>query len=294
MNFLGVCRDSHRVYQGRTSSGSPINPHPVLLPVSFVGDIESSDTSSITEVPGFSSHVFKEDYFDPITQIRRGSIFRTFGNQPQTWQVQDPYRADLKKVRRSRGTAQEVDLITYQSDPLNDLRNIDTYPEVILGAEPFSSIWKILSIESSVSRLPLITLKAYRFFGAVPTLLDNNIPEECIQSLHAALEKVANSSHRLGPTDVVDRCRDALSIVFGTLVSDRNIDLSASVNKYVKQKNKSQDNLISWSGKMVARLHSRGKPNEVHKNKLRELSEEDAQLALRCLWLVLVELHWAH
>ena len=70
-------------------------------------------------------------------------------------------------------------------------------------------------------------------------------------------------------------------------------DLGEAIKAYVRLQPKNQDNLISWSDRIVARLHSRGKPNEQHKMGLNESTEEDAQLALRCLWLVLVEIGWA-
>jgi hypothetical protein len=107
------------------------------------------------------------------------------------------------------------------------------------------------------------------------------------------LEKVENSSNRLGPTDVVDRCRDALSVVFGHLGGDRKKDLANAIKAYENKNGKREEDLVSWSGRIVARLHSRGKPNEQHNKGLRDLTEEDAQLTLRCLWLVLIELNWA-
>ncbi|MGS2718283.1 hypothetical protein ACVBE9_08940 [Eionea flava] len=295
MNFLGICRDSGLIYQGTPSHATPLSPMPLLLPITFVHKSDDYDcmAGGSDEVLHYPNCVFKEDYFDPITQIRRGSIFKQFGNQPDKWRVQDSLRTDLKQVSWAGGVAQEVNVIAYQRDPLNNLRNSIIFPELLLGKTPFYSIWKILSIESSAFDVPVITLKSHRSFGVVPELLESNVPSEIVRSLSDALEKVVNSSHRLGPVDVVDRCRDALSIVFGCLVDNLTIDLGKAVQQYVNQQEKKNENLSSWSGRVVARLHSRGKPNEQKKQNKRALSEEDAQLALRCLWLVLVEQGWA-
>jgi hypothetical protein len=53
------------------------------------------------------------------------------------------------------------------------------------------------------------------------------------------------------------------------------------------------EDIRSWCGRIVARLHSRGKPNEQACKGLRALSDDDADLAVDCLKTVLVEFGWA-
>jgi len=289
MNYIGVSNSSGELYEGNPSSGFPLSSSSVLLPVRF-----TNEGANITEtLGGYPKHIFKEDFFDPITKIRRGRIFSAEGNQPQDWYVHHPARQDLKEVNCRDGVAQRVGLLTYQKDPLNSLRGIRKFPELIIGREPFTSIWKILSIETSYSGVPLLTLKSFGSFGDVPELIPTAIPENAYKRIASAIEKVENSINRLGPTDVVDRCRDALSIVFGYLINAPEKALAKSINGYVSKFNSNNDNLISWAGKIVARLHSRGKPCEQEKQSVSEISEEDAHLALRCLWLVTVEVGWA-
>lgn len=289
MNFIGVCSSNGDLYEGSPGSGLPFSSSVALLPVRFTSD--GSDTKET--LGGYPQSIFKEDFFDPITKIRRGRIFNAESTQPRNWYVHHPARQDLRKVDCRYGTAQQIELITYQKDPLNNLRHSNVYPDLIIGKEPFVSIWKIISIETSFSGTPVLTLKSYRSFGAIPDLIPNAIPETARSKLIAALDKVENSSNRLGPTDVVDRCRDALSIVFAHLIDEPDKDLSKSINSYVVKFNSSKDNLVSWAGKIVARLHSRGKPNEQVKQGVDDLGEEDAQIALKCLWLIFVEIGWA-
>jgi hypothetical protein len=290
MNDLGISKRNGCIYEGEWGNGIPVLGNPLILPVSFVStDCKLSGTDAL----GLPNHIFREDFFDPITKVRRGRIYRAGGNQPVEWRVQDSRRSDLKLENWSDGTAQKVELISYQHDSLTYLREISTYPEVILGKEPFISIWKIISIESSISDTPVLTLKSYRSFGSIPKLLPNVVPSDILQKLVSALDKVENSSNRLGPLDIIDRCRDVLSIIFGQLCGELSKDLGKAIEAYVKTLDKNRDNLMSWAGRIVARLHSRGKPNEQHKIGLNESTEEEAQLALRCLWLVLVELGWA-
>lgn len=296
MNDLGISKRNGCIYEGEWGNGIPVLNNPFLLPIEFVSGDGATNIdvgSSLFDASGLPAHIFREDSFDPITKVRRGRVYRAGGNQPIVWRVQDPRRLDLKSEQWSGGSAQKIELISYQHDSLTYLRELSTYPEVVLGKEPFISIWKIISIESSVSGTPVLTLKSYRSFGTVPNLILSEVSNDISIPLINALDKVENSSNRLGPIDIIDRCRDALSIVFGQLCGERQKDLGVAIKAYVQTLPKNQDNLISWSGRIVARLHSRGKPNEQHKNGHNDVTEEDAQLALRCLWLVLVELGWA-
>ena len=72
----------------------------------------------------------------------------------------------------------------------------------------------------------MLTLKSHHSLGDLPELITANVPEQAQIALTEAVDKVAASVNRLSATEVVDRCRDAVSIVFGTLIDDRGEDLS--------------------------------------------------------------------
>jgi hypothetical protein len=294
MSFLGICQNTQKIYEGNYSHGYPVTYNTLLAPVAFVGmDGEVASEYSRKTQGDFPEWIFREDYFDPITKIRRGRVYQAHGHQPYTWHVQDNGRNDLPTESWSGGTAQKTDVVFYQRSGLTQLRNATQYPSVIIGKDPFITIWRIIDIEYSITDTPMLTLKSFRSFGAIPRMIENNIAPDIKMALLTALEKVENSSNRLGPTDVVDRCRDSLSIVFGYLGGDRGKDLGKAIEAFEKRNGNRQESLVSWSGRIVNRLHPRGKPNEQHNKGLRDLTEEDAQLALRCLWLVLVEQGWA-
>ncbi len=288
MDSIGLSKHSNIVYQGDTSHGRRLET-PNLMPYYFVGyglDVESQQK----EFASKPSKIFVEDYFDPITRIKRG---RFFDNPYEfDWYLQDNSRKDLPLAACRDGAAQTERLITYQRSPLNELRNASTYPDVVLGKEPFITIWKIVSIENSAFDVPIVTLKSHRSLGELPHLVSGKVPKDVHSSLINALEKLESSVNRLGPTDVVDRCRDVLSIVFGSLCDDRTKDLGKAISSYVNSEFKGQDNMIAWSARIVNRLHPRGKPNEQYKQGFREPSEQDAQLAVKSVWLVLIELGW--
>ncbi|BDY05971.1 hypothetical protein [Ferrimonas sp. YFM] len=296
MREIAFCKLSGRLYQGRSSFGTPVeNPTP-MLPIEFVGvDMQVPDR----ELWGYSGLIFREDSFDPITKIRRGRVYRQYSSQPATWHVQDPIRKDLNTRPWGGGLAQLLEAISYQIDSLTSLRSCSALPKVVLGDEPYHSFWKVLSIESQVDGQPLITLKALHSFGVIPELLAHHIqPTTALRSIQQTLDKVEASANRLGPVDTIDRCRDALSVVFGALAGDLHLDLGKGVGKYVES-NKARnpkgngENLVSRCADTVRRLHYRGKPNEQERHQTRPLTDDDANLALSCLWFVLVELGWA-
>lgn len=292
MIYLGICTNSGAIYEGlSTSSGYRVLPTPILVPVRF------SDGGPLAEIVdhgrGLADMIFREDDFDAVTKIRRGRVFNAKNqSQPWKWYVQDPNRRDLKTT--GPAAVQQIDLFTFQRDPLSELRGkaSQSLPKVVLGADPYKTFWRIVSIESSVSGTPVLTLKAHHSLSDLPALALPKIPVDVRKPITDAVEKVEASLDRLSPTDVIDRCRDALGIVFGTLAGDRGKDLVPAISAFVT-KNGGKEGLSSWAGLIVGRLHARGKPNEQHARSVRPPSDEDAQLAVRCLCFVLVENGWA-
>lgn len=295
MRELGICRRSGRLYEGSSDAGIPVTYHTPLLPIEFLG-VESQ--SQIDEFGGLKGMIFREDSFDPITKIRRGRVYKLHGNQPVKWKVQDFSRQDLVSTKWAHGTAQELDAVGYHIDSLAYLREQKKLPKVVLGELPYHTYWKLISIETQFDGKPLITLKAISSFGTVPELIIKNIPTSAQALLSGAIDNVEATINRLGPIEVVDSCRSALSIVFGALADNLTLDLGAGISKRIeanKQNNPKYNgqDLITHNAEIVRRLHSRGKPNEMIKQQTRPVSDEDASLAVNCLWFVLIECGWA-
>lgn len=291
MRELGICRRSGRLYEGNSSAATSVNYHAPLLPIEFVGvDMQLNNLSD-----GYPSLIFREDSFDPITKVRRGRVYSRRIGSNESWKVHDPARNDLKRVLWDQGEAQELDAISYNADSLTELRGVTPLPKVILGQEPFQSFWQILAIENQLNGKPSVILKALHSFGVVPELLSNKVPKDALVPLTEALQKVEASANRLGPVDTIDRCRDALSIVFGALIGKLGEDLGDALKTYRIKEGASDkwNNLLTHNATIVQRLHSRGKPNEEHKHGTRTVTDDDASLALKCLWFILVELNWA-
>jgi hypothetical protein len=296
MSELGICKRSGRLYEGNSSAGIAINYHVPIIPVEFVGvDMQQGNSS-----PNQPNLVFREDSFDPITKIRRGRVYKEEIGNNQPWRVHDIARTDLKRVQWAQGEAQELDVTSYSADFLTQLRQMTSLPKVILGKIPHHTYWKILSIETQYDGNPLLTLKAISNFGTVPELVINQVPEVAQKPIQDALENVEVAANRLGPIETVDACRNALSIVFGALAENTTLDLGLGISHRIKENQSKSKNpnangqdLITQNADIVRRLHPRGKASEKEKYQTRAISQEDANLALNCLWFVLVELGWA-
>jgi hypothetical protein len=85
--------------------------------------------------------------------------------------------------------------------------------------------------------------------------------------------------------------------VFGALAENTTLDLGLGISHRIKENQSKSKNpnangqdLITQNADIVRRLHPRGKASEKEKHQTRAISQEDANLALNCLWFVLVEL----
>jgi len=166
-------------------------------------------------------------------------------------------------------------------------------PKVILGCEPFISFWKIVSIEADHTGGPVLTIKSLYSLGSLPKLIEAEIPQEVLPRLHNALNHLEDTIHRGAAVDVIDACRDALSIIFSAKSEQPTMDLSNAIRAYIAGDTKNREvNVASSAGRIVARLHARRKPCEQNRLELRAPVDDDASLAVRCLGVVLLDFGW--
>jgi len=285
MFHLAIGSDDGLIYGGaRGMLLHRLTPYPMLLPLYFEASSNMRETADIRDAPG---RLFLEDSFDPITRIRRGRIYcRETGGQPAQRYIEAPH-SDLGSVEKRA--------YTYQRESLHQLKEIHggRLPKVLLGGGSFQSLWKILSIEQDANDTFVLILKSYRSLGELPELDFDHIPKPLHKRLTERVEHVENAIHRATPNDIVDRCRDVLSLVFGELCGAPEKDLGAAIRAYSELPEGLNKHLLLGGSDMVRRLHARGKPNEEKRFKSRPLEEEDGQLAVRCLGLALREIGWA-
>ncbi len=292
---IGICQQSYAVYEG-DHTGVRLQHVPILTPIRYFTGGNIPELKKILWLPEL---IFREDDFDPVTKIRRGRVYTGNGNQPTEWKVHDDSLTAIPLQPHGFGLARPIRLFTYQRENLFDLRNKSAreLPSVILGDESHLTFWKIISIETNLFGTPVLCLRAKHSLGDTPELIENKVPEELLSPLTEALDKVEASVNRLSPAEVIDRCRDALSLVFGYQVGDRSKDLGDAIKAYLAPstpgKTPATPDLRSHCGHAVRLLHAQAKPNVQHERGLRPPADADADLALSCLKTVLIEFGWA-
>src|SRR6266540_471888 len=88
--FLGIEEDRHLVFEGtHIWDGRGLWPLPIITAASFRVAEASKPAEGLPEKNAplltNSTTVFREDFFDPVTRIRRGRFYKKGNNQP--WEV---------------------------------------------------------------------------------------------------------------------------------------------------------------------------------------------------------------
>jgi hypothetical protein len=295
--MLAIDRDARVFYEGSARVGIPIWPSPVVTVATVLrSDADRSEIAAQVDL-GLARLVFREDYFDPVTRIRRGRFYnRSDGGQPHSWQVQ--VHPALPSDSRSIG---QGGLITRELFGFHGwaarihLRGDGGRSTIALGIQDAFTRWRVVGIEHISSAEDLVTLKAISNMGVVPDIAEEKIPESARRSVLQAAQNLVDTAYRTGPESVIDRCRDLAAAALGahfamTYPQADHKDLGDLATLAQKE----QRSLIENAARLIARLHARGKPNEQARRKMSAPTDEDASLALECAGLILRELGWVH
>jgi hypothetical protein len=297
--MIGIDPNTRLVYEGLNFHGHGLWPAPLLLRATLV--LDEGDWSKVPTRGDLreANCVFREDYFDPVTRIRRGRFYDTAGNrsQPDNWYVhKHPVIPDDVGHQNHQGLFSKS-LVTFTPmQRLGEVLQQARDPVVVLGAQPAVTPWCVLAVERAGNDEDVVTLKARLSFGFLPELLTDSIPQAGRQRVVQAVGKVVDAAHRQSGIALVDLCRAAATVVLaewlaaaGEPAADvRELDLGKLVGKLP------QDVVLRRSAaEIVNRLHPRGKPNEQLRRGTRDVTESDGVLALEALGFLLRELEWA-
>ena len=292
MRCIGIDNNTHDIYQASNGVWTSVWPAtPILSVAAFV--------ASGKESPAFDHDltnakvVFREDSFDPITRIRRGRFYESSNYTRPTQKFVLPHplygtRGSMTSLEDGRCERNLYIFVQAQNHPPTNA--------VIIGSD--ESRWRVLSTERIVSGEYLVTLKARHALGILPELNAEAIPEIGREKATETYNILVDSAYRETPGSIIDRARDAAQWFLGTWYAEKmNGD-----NKYLKkdlgdiiekiEKEYGSLKIIVCAARIVARLHSRGKPNEQEKHSTRPLMEADAEFALAAVEMLLRELNW--
>lgn len=275
--YLGICKDSGRIFMGRMENGYIVSPLPVVSPCKITSDKSDCqsgpDTSNVCN--GFA---FLEDYFDSKSRLRRGRIYRAMENQPKIWSSNGKEVGELYTFSRCSILAQHR-----VGTP------IPTY--LLLGDKRRFTVWKLIDVEVTSLGEELLTIKSISSFGVLPYLMEEVIPKEHFPLIQEQLTLVLDEMHFASPVSVVDCCREAAVTVLGAFVNSPEKDLGSLVSLMARDGN-NEWRLVRQSAGIIKDLHPRRKSSEIRSKGLRRISVEDAQLAVQCLGAILIEIEW--
>lgn len=297
--YLGIDQQSGLVYEGLEGPVLPVVPRPTVTQAKLIKcDEDWNDLpTGISNSP--MSWVFREDTFDPVTRTRRGRLFEPEPKQPAQYKVlPDPYEDPYGRSVGAQGRTTKT-LYAYKArvallrEPQQGMGL-----KLALGVRNAASVWRIIQTEVVANGCVMVTLKSLSAFGILPALDTAKIPAEFAAVISQTIERALDSAFRESPISVIDQCRNALAVLLSRwLVAeghDRSI-LGDDLGRIATILGRSpyDKGVVSNLAQVFARLHSRGKSNEVNSRGLRDPVDEDAELALRTIGFALRDIGWA-
>lgn len=283
MSVLGIAHTSKLVYVGeQPGNGKPVSPSQLVMPIRFA-DMGRFACDGLAEYPGF---LFLEDMYEPAAGIKRGRVYG-YPNTRKEWCFSHAVRASERPGIHPSETYDEM-FYQYQSYKMHHYISDTNNNQAILGNDEYASFWKVVAAEQVFGGDVVVTLKSTRSNGVLPVLLPNAMSVEDYLRLSTTLDEVQTANRRISPFHLVESCRSAAASAVGIAIGDPVPDLAKALKKLAELM--PQNTLSQYTGNIIARLHARVKPNAQAQHGTRDVTEEDAQTALHCLSLLLVEL----
>jgi len=282
LSVLGIAHTTKLVYIGeQPANGKPISPSQLVIPISFA-DMACFSCADLAEYPSF---LFLEDIYEPAAGIKRGRVFG-YPEQRKEWCYSFAVKANDRPGVYPGDPYNEV-FYHYQPYKMQHYISGPNNNQVILGSGEYASFWKVVAVEQVFAGDVVVTLKSTRSNGMLPILVPNRMQADDYQRLSLVLDEVQIANSKISPFHLIESCRNAAACAVGIYVDDRTLDLAEAL-KRINNKNVAQN-----AGFIITRLHARAKTNAQAQHNTRDITEEDAQTALHCLSLLLVELEQA-
>lgn len=296
---LGIEAQTGAVFEGRNNPDLVVRPQP---PVSQCHLIQTE--ADWSRLPGgltadADRWVFREDTYDPVTRIRRGRVYQTYGNtQPQMIATYRPPQQELLAKPDARPHPQLSMFHYIACTALLAVPGRAYGMTFVVGSAAGSSAYTVVQMEQLLTGDVMVTLKERSALGVIPELNEAAVTPSSLQPVRQALERAVNSAFRETAVSVVDQCRNAMATVLGHYLAALSPDkadglIRSELGQLAKLLVDAKKEVCGNAAFIVARLHSRGKSNEQYTKGAREPGDEDAQFAVHALGLVMREIGWA-
>lgn len=245
--------------------------------------------------------VFREDFFDPMTRIRRGRFYRRHGDRgANRWfgsRVSNGLYGPLVGISCDQFDEDDSCELVHIPDDKVIRKEI-----VQIGARNAVTAWRIVGVEQNIFGQQVLTLRAQSLFGVLPelsnVLLDGEndpVEQDKIIQVGVSLGRLTDIYHRFQPVPTVDVARETTKVILTAWIgqSAEGKDLA----KVIKEIPNGKD-LARWSASIVNRLHPRGKAAERELQAsqgvaLRTVTDDDAESSVHLVGMLLREIGWA-
>lgn len=303
MSRLGFERSTGFVYEGRGDPIYPAWPTPIISQATL---IETPD--DLKKIPtGFDSHphtwMFREDFFDPVSRIRRGRLFQKHGNQgwePAQVEAHPAVHSDTRRVGGGNGALKKELSVYIECTDLLSKERKGQGMQLAIGVFDAHSLWRILQTERTANQDILVTLRAESAFAILPEIDGDKVSPETLPQVLSAMNRVLDAAYRELPSSVVDQCRNAVGMIASRWMHQEmnnetpvEKDLGqwiGTIREHFKEKPR---HALCAALEIINKLHPRGKDNELMRLNLRPVTEGDAELSVYLTGFVLREIGWA-
>ncbi len=288
--MIGIDDRAKLYYEGSGFFGWALWPTQPFLSIATVARVDS-DYEKIPDRTdlGCAKLLFREDYFDPVTRVRRGRFYARNESQPSNWSVPPhPALSDEQRQAGRDGRLQKS-LNSFHDWPARmEISARAQHTTIVLGVKQAATLWRVIAIEQISTGEDLVSLKSRSNMGVLPELLEEKVPPAHKRGISESVDRLVDTAYRGGPEAVIDRCRDLAAATLGVDLGRPAKDLSDLANLAAKQNRL----LLSSAARILCLLHSRAKPSVQFQRSVLHPTEEDAALALECTASILRELGW--
>ena len=237
---------------------------------------------AVPEQQSKTEMLFREDYFNSATRIRRGRVYRRDDGQ-QSWSTQS-VRTPLGFLA---GTLLNVTCCYTTAECALKPTQL-----AVLGDGNAQSYWTVVFSEKT-SDAHYLTLKSKTYFGVLPEVNYEVIPEANRQDIQQALDSVVEAAPTQAPQPVIDACRNAACHMITARFPEANPGGVEDLGAIVRWLNGNKHQTKADAADIINRLHSRAKANAAAQHGTRPVSQQDANLAVDAIAFLLQDFGWA-
>lgn len=298
--LIGIHEVTKAIYQGQTkANGHYITPQPMLSQMSFGKDFDVVKNSlTPNPAPDEYSFIFREDSFDPTSQIRRGRVYSASTTKPEEWSIL-PHESQLVKKSQLTGTGQlqQQRLTTFNSYSLRRflVENNCTKLTILMGLKDSFTKWKLVNIETNYIGEELITLRATSSLGVIPDIDYSHFDAEEKFPIRERVNKLIDVLYTGSVESIVDRAGEAClailqALIRKTIPTSKGLTLHTALEKMDEIQGLKNRKILKTACELLKFLHSRGKASFQDQHGTRSLNQSDSQAAIECFSIVIYEL----